>query len=107
MSAKRRQEAIARFSVPVDDEIEATGMQEDGKRRRCSTSRVVMDEDFVVDDDDLSDGGFIDDSSPIKKTKGKTKGKSKGRAKAKMNDSFGDDNPKVMLISLKAVRLYT
>lgn len=131
MSAKRRQETIAQFSVPLREEAaEAApaGNSTTGKRKRTSSSRPIAvdddfpfpeilrtdrddDSDFIVDDDDLSDA-YDDTSSPVKpkKGKGKAKGKGKGKARSDSPDTFdrsySGENPKVMLISLKAVGFY-
>lgn len=76
MSAKRRQEAIARFSIPLEDS---------GSVKRSTLQRAS---------DDMSD----DNSSSLRK-----------KAKGKGNSTFQDfessaENPRVMLLSLKAVR---
>ncbi|KAI0074381.1 hypothetical protein K474DRAFT_1626028 [Panus rudis PR-1116 ss-1] len=124
MSAKRRQETIARFSVPIteDDVSAAPATQDTGRstRRRSQSSRAMnIDAEF----DDANDGDFVDDggndsdfidddddfaSSPRKKSKGKgKKAKGKGRASATQapvldGSAFKGENPRVMLISLKA-----
>ncbi|KAH9941011.1 SNF2 family N-terminal domain-containing protein [Amylocystis lapponica] len=126
MSARRRQETIARFSVPLDGQsitVAPSQTQESlprgGRRRgrpsRASTSAVAVyddanDGDFV--DDGGNDSDFIDDddedAAPKKKGKGKGKGKKKARASVAPRfavldgSAFGGINPKVMLISLKA-----
>ncbi|RDB25140.1 DNA repair protein rad5 [Hypsizygus marmoreus] len=101
MSAKRRQETIARFSIPLPDG--------EGSSIR---SRIVNDEDDYVMDG--SDDGFLDDEddncafSGKRKGKKSTKMKGKGRASTSNRrsdvdgSSFGGENPKVMLLSLKA-----
>lgn len=132
MSAKRRQETIARFSVPIaEDESPAltltqapTATQTARATRalRRSTRSVSDIVDLTMDDDgdddfvaidESDDDRFIDDSEDERPKK---KGKGKGKAKAKSNgkrksitpkadyDSLLSDgvNPKVMLISLKA-----
>ncbi|KAL0956474.1 hypothetical protein HGRIS_002620 [Hohenbuehelia grisea] len=126
MSAKRRQEAIAQFSVPLADDAAvldcpASATQQAGSqsRSRKRSSRVILDDDdvavndqqdddaeFVVQDED-DDDDFIDDddddSAFAKKGKGKGKGKGKQKATSKVKRaSLGSGNPKVMLISLKA-----
>ena len=82
MSAKRRQEAIARFSIPLEDS---------GSVKRSTLQRASddNDSDFVMSDDN---------SSSLRK-----------KAKGKGNSTFQDfessaENPRVMLLSLKAVR---
>ncbi|KAF7306156.1 hypothetical protein HMN09_00770900 [Mycena chlorophos] len=76
MSGKRREEAIAQFSVPLGTDNRAASADD-------------SDEDFIDDDDD---------DAPRRK---KGKGKGKQRAKASAYSGSGG-NPKVMLISLKA-----
>ncbi|KAF9470596.1 hypothetical protein BDN70DRAFT_888939 [Pholiota conissans] len=113
MSARRRQEAIARFSVPLKEE--ATGAAEAhvlqrGARKTRSKQTVTADDcevdnesDFVMDTDNDSDDYIEINHTPFigKKTKGK------GKAQAVIPDrsmsEFGfEKNPKVMLLSLKA-----
>jgi SWI/SNF-related matrix-associated actin-dependent regulator of chromatin subfamily A3 len=116
MSAKRRQEAIARFSVPLEDigspeTIECSASQRPSKMRNASVVEPTFsdgnddwdddDSDFVVRDDTedaLNDDGCL--SSKSKKNKGK------GKAVQTNSPKFGpsDENPRVMLLSLKAVR---
>ncbi|KAJ7901958.1 SNF2 family N-terminal domain-containing protein [Mycena olivaceomarginata] len=100
MSAKRRQEVIAQFSVPVaDDGPASTG------RRRKSSEASGEDSDYVVEpanDSDFLDDDDADDTVWSKK-KGKAKGKGKQKAKASSYTArTAGGNPKVMLISLKA-----
>ncbi|KAJ6587041.1 SNF2 family N-terminal domain-containing protein [Mycena vulgaris] len=113
MSAKRRQETIAQFSVPVDDDDVGATTASAGRRSRGRSSEGSLgrgeDSDFVMEVADDSD--FLDDEDDntiyAKKNK-KAKGKGKGKAQAKSSSyttrptlSPGE-NPKVMLISLKA-----
>jgi len=95
MSAKRRQEAIARFSVPLES-ISSAPRRPSRKPRNASLVESNSsdgdnwnddDSDFVVPDDAELDDGL---SSKRKKTKGKGK-------------AVQDENPRVMLLSLKAV----
>ncbi|GJE94457.1 SNF2 family N-terminal domain-containing protein [Phanerochaete sordida] len=131
MSAKRRQETIARFSVPLaEDEAPAqmltqaptatqSGRATRARRKSTRSAAGVVDltadddgdDDFVAPVDESDDDSFIDDSEderPKKKGKGKVKGKANGKRKASAPkadyDSLLTDgvNPKVMLISLKA-----
>ncbi|KAF4598505.1 hypothetical protein EYR38_006909 [Pleurotus pulmonarius] len=116
MSAQKREETIARFSVPLEESAEpiseeASSTQASSTRRRPRASQRalsddgdigmdVADNDFVPGDDD--DDDFIesdDDTAFTKKKKGK--GKAKQR-KASSTRVFSGVNPKVMLISLKA-----
>ena len=130
MSARRRQETLERFSVPIEDEASSDMTTETlpSKRRRRSSKQLVTqnedsfdvdgdsDADFTmngVDDDD----DFLDDDdddcafSSKQKAKGKAKAKNKGKVKsfsrgnklsAFNSSSFAGENPKAMLISLKA-----
>lgn len=122
MSQKRRAETISRFSVPIQATAPGPSQEESmpTQSRRRATRKIIMDDedapvknddndsDFVVDDD-FSDDGYVDSSSPVKPKKGKGKA-SKGKAKARSPspfefDSTDAENPRVMLISLKAVCL--
>jgi len=113
MSAKRRQEAIAKFSVPIAEKesvpltTRKTRRNKDGAAAYDIDAVDDSDSDFAINDD--SDN-FIEDEDEDKPFAGK-KSKSKGKGKAK---SFGfskhspdfeesDENPRVMLLSLKAV----
>ncbi|KAG6833574.1 hypothetical protein H0H87_005225 [Tephrocybe sp. NHM501043] len=82
MSAKRRQETIARFSVPLSETAVA------------DVNNNVGD-DFQNDNDD--DFAFTVE----KKTMGRET-KSKGQGRAPLTSAYGGPNPKVMLLSLKA-----
>ncbi|KAI0334969.1 hypothetical protein GY45DRAFT_967409 [Cubamyces sp. BRFM 1775] len=142
MSARRRQETLARFSVPViADNVaippplsQATQppassqpsepMSQRSTRRRTRSSQAILLDDVVDDDkdddfvdaDDASDDdySFLDENVPPTRSQVKTKGKAKGKGKGKgrasefepepLLDSLSSDseNPRVMLISLKA-----
>lgn len=105
MSAKRRQEAIARFSVPLAVTPRAETLEEaPGPRRASRKSNDIDAADFVISDNDHSED---EDFTTTRKN-------GKGKAKQTQADSdFEDDvsfgatqglnNPAVMLISLKAV----
>ncbi|GBE78013.1 hypothetical protein SCP_0108950 [Sparassis crispa] len=130
MSARRRQETIARFSVPLDGYSSSVGMlsstqascsqpQSQSTRPRTRSSRVSYAEDHAAFRDDDNDADFVDgndsdfidddddDDAPKKNRQGKGKGK---RARISNivstttfnGSSFDGVNPKVMLISLKA-----
>lgn len=112
MSAKRREETIRQFSKPiVEENAEATppaGPRRTRGRRRTSVDDVVdVDDDgsdFVmedaVDDDDFMDSD--DDESAWANKSKKSKGKAKVKPKANPVDAYeSDENPRVMLISLK------
>jgi len=109
MSAKRRQEAIARFSVPLEAEVEETPtLSRASRKTRSGRSSVTMKDVGGGSDNDGDDDDFIDDSDDDGPFSGKiSKGKGKARARpAKAYEAFdsSDSNPKVMLLSLKAVR---
>ncbi|KAF8210396.1 SNF2 family N-terminal domain-containing protein [Mycena galopus ATCC 62051] len=105
MSAKRRQEVIAQFSIPVADD--AAGAMRDHSRGRSSEGSLGRGEDsdcVMEPDNDLADD---DEDSAWSKKKGKAKGKGKQKQKAKASYTArstyaAGENPKVMLISLKA-----
>ncbi|CAA7259081.1 unnamed protein product [Cyclocybe aegerita] len=115
MSAKRRQEAIARFSVPVEEVQDTPSLSRSARSSRGGRSIVEQgyngddgDSDFVMSgDDDFIDDEDDDNGFTKKKKKPKAKAKGKGKAKAATrsasmdNDTF-EENPKVMLLSLKA-----
>jgi SWI/SNF-related matrix-associated actin-dependent regulator of chromatin subfamily A3 len=121
MSAKRRAETIASFSIPVKDaptiDEEPVGMS---SRLRHPTQsqpqQMEVDDggddasDFAPDDDqsDYSDTEFDGVEEPrAKRGRGKGKAKVKGKAPAKsrileaLRELDGEPNPRVMLISLK------
>ncbi|KAJ6625516.1 SNF2 family N-terminal domain-containing protein [Mycena sp. CBHHK59/15] len=113
MSAKRRQEVIAQFSISVSDDDESgtsAGGMEHRSRGRSSDGSLGRDEDsdFVMNGSD-DDDDFLDFEDGIGKSKRqKVKGKGKGKQNAKAS-SYANrptftlgKNPKVMLISLKA-----
>jgi SWI/SNF-related matrix-associated actin-dependent regulator of chromatin subfamily A3 len=113
MSAKRRQETIANFSVPVA--AKAFPGDELAPRSRRAARHIVVDRDDDFAKDDSDDDFVMDDnlydSSPVRSKKPK-KSKGKGKAKARSPSPFDDfdddlevgDNPRVLLLSLKAVR---
>ncbi|KAJ6500012.1 SNF2 family N-terminal domain-containing protein [Mycena vitilis] len=101
MSAKRRQETIAHFSVPATDNAAGHGSRD--KSREGSRGRGE-DSDFIMED---NDSDFLDDEDDHtvyskKKSKGKGKAKAKTSSYATRPTFSAGDNPKVMLISLKA-----
>ena len=124
MSARRRQETLERFSIPLEDELTSRTSSETAlpasRPRRSSTQMVSLEDSVDIDDNNgiADDDDFLDDedddrafSSKRRNGTGKTKGKGKGKAKstgrisarAGFNGaSFVGENPKVMLISLKA-----
>ncbi|THH29944.1 hypothetical protein EUX98_g4232 [Antrodiella citrinella] len=129
MSQKRRQDTIARFSVPITDDLPSASLAASSqpgptqRRTRRKASGTIdadgddfmdagNDSDFIVQDGD-GDSDFIDDDDaddrPKKKKTAKAKGKRKasgrastGRSAYSGSSSFDGENPKVMLISLKA-----
>ncbi|OCH84706.1 hypothetical protein OBBRIDRAFT_891624 [Obba rivulosa] len=124
MSAKRRQETIARFSIPLQEDCSATippltsESSRPIRRRPRPSQPISANEPIVLDDDedgdfDASDSGvddeFVDDDvdgAPRRKGKAKNgKGKQKAISApfSSSNTNLLDGpNPKVMLISLKA-----
>ncbi|KAI0356200.1 hypothetical protein OH77DRAFT_1423798 [Trametes cingulata] len=114
MSARRRQETIARFSVPITPEdvgaapplSQATQppssqpsepvLSERSSRRRTRSSQSLLldesiddgkDDDFVMSDGQDDDDDFVDENVPPTRTQGKKgKGKAKGKAKALASD---------------------
>ncbi|KAK1224593.1 hypothetical protein PQX77_012488 [Marasmius sp. AFHP31] len=119
MSAKRREEAITRFSVPLA--TSKTSMHKDttpqtpkGRAHRASRKKSVALEALDGNDDD-SDDDFamgtseadysdFEDERPKKNSKGKGKGKQTFTEEDDLDDlAFAtDENPTVMLLSLKA-----
>ncbi|SRR6266545_3122100 len=111
MSAKRRQEAIARFSVPLEDVAAGNETLSQGRTLRRARNAMVKkpdsdenagDGDFTMDGaDNDSDDDFVDGPQlPFSQKKNMTKGK--GRASVPEFDP-SEENPRVMLLSLKAV----
>ena len=112
MSAKKRQEAIARFTVPVEDPVTPgrdSTIRSSTKRNVRSTRQSVIthgrssnDEDSVTESD--SDFSIADSRVQTEEDEDDTSTR-KGKGKAKGKSSYMDegDNPRVMLISLKAV----
>jgi len=106
MSAKRRQDAIERFSIPLEDN-EIGALSDDPKpvtrsrgRAKTIVARNVEYDDTDMNGTDDSDEDFEDDDhSPTSSTQ-KRKGKGKGKD-CSSNNSLCGDNPKVMLLSLK------
>jgi SWI/SNF-related matrix-associated actin-dependent regulator of chromatin subfamily A3 len=104
MSAKRREDAINRFSVPVA-EVDVLQQSCGSRTRGHNVDGDKDDQDFVMEDRDTTDDDdFSDDNSAAwsKKGKGKVKSqKKKGKARAESGTALHGDNPKIMLISLK------
>lgn len=106
MSAKRRQETIAQFSVPLQEKAtpdtvvqapaasQAASSRPKRTRKTRSTTTVVdgddvieivengQDDDFVMDDEVDDDDDFIDDEDNELAAKRKKKGTLKGKGKA-------------------------
>ncbi len=109
MSAKKRQEVLTRFSVPVPE----ASRNEAPHQGRQRTKRIVVedsdedaaddqDSDFVpMSQDDMDDLIVSDDESSRKK---KGKGKAKARTDVDREILGEGNNPKILLLSLKAVR---
>ncbi|KAF8345940.1 SNF2 family N-terminal domain-containing protein [Amanita rubescens] len=111
MSAKRRQEAIARFVIPVENSVQSSTIPAPTKKNIRPTrqsvtkhQRVLNDEDSVTESDsDFSIanlGEQTEDEDNVSNRKGKGKAKDESTY---ADDMFcSGDNPRVMLISLKA-----
>lgn len=123
LSARKRQEVLEQFSIPLDpDESPAPGEPLPPTRRRQTQTQINVveddenttdgnDSDFVAGND--TDDDFEEDiSTRVKKGKAKEwKKKGKGKCTVKAipamkqvfdGSCFYGVNPKVMLISLKA-----
>ncbi|KAI6046015.1 SNF2 family N-terminal domain-containing protein [Pisolithus marmoratus] len=99
LSARRRQEVLERFSIPLETETSNTN-----RHKEWTSTRVAnIDAHDPLTDDDTTDGGI---SSLVKK--GKTKASESvtpSNANSKLTfdgSTFQGTNPRVMLISLKA-----
>jgi len=114
MSAKRRQEAIARFSVPLAA-VQETAVSSSKRVARTRNNRFVMPVGFDPNSDngtesdfatDGEDDEFTDDPTfPFqqKTTQSKGKGKAAAIPRGELSFDTSDENPRVMLLSLKAV----
>ena len=101
MSAKRRGDAISSFSVPLEREKSVPQRRSDRNERPTTRDDDPCDSDSIVIDDDDDD----DDNDFMEKVFGK-KSDPKGKGKAtdaRSVSADGDENPRVMLLSLKAV----
>ena len=124
MSAKRRADTIANFSIPVKDvSLAVDEPAETSSRLRPVTQpqsqSIDIDDDgdnasdFVPDDEsDYSATEFESDEEPrAKKWKAKGKAKAKGKVPSKssvleaLEELDRESNPRVMLISLKGVHV--
>lgn len=116
LSARRRQEALEQFSIPLEPgdnlvvDVENPLPQ---RRSRTSTQASLEEENDLEDndptfivgdaDDDDNDYDFEEDiSARAKKGRKKSKTKNKGKGKARLDSSLEGKIPRVMLISLKA-----
>jgi SWI/SNF-related matrix-associated actin-dependent regulator of chromatin subfamily A3 len=115
MSAKRRQETIDRFCVPLDDNqnvLSSVDVCPSPSLHSSNTPGDTTDEDDFntqTDDADFVEMGddSISDCESIFPVNWKDKGKSKFKQtrkgiKPKPDELFYGDNPKVLLLSLKA-----
>ncbi|EGO00039.1 hypothetical protein SERLA73DRAFT_167889 [Serpula lacrymans var. lacrymans S7.3] len=113
MSAKRRQETLERFCVPLEDAPASTETPLPPSLRTRRSARAIYTDDSLINDE--KDASFVADGAdhdfdgdflaPTRSQKVKGKGKSRAKTSAKptFKDSFfTGENPKVMLISLKA-----
>ena len=110
MSAKRRQEAITRFSVTIEahsampsfNQRSSQAPASTQRARRARSSRSVIpdssiadgaDGDYVVDDEQDDDDDFVDDDDVAARRtqskKGKGKAKAKAKAKGRVRESSG------------------
>ena len=114
MSVKRRQEAIARFSVPLEgiSSLETTGCSAPRRPSRKPRNATFVAESASSDgsDWDDNDSDFVMRDDPETEPNGGSslnRKKTKGKGKAVMGNSSDFDpsheNPRVMLLSLKAV----
>ena len=125
MSAKRRADTIARFSVPIKDTPPVVDEESVGRSSRLRPATESQPQPIEIDDDEDNGSNFApddqsdysatefesDDEPRAKRDKGKGKGKGKmapkGKAPAKSSilEALGEldveSNPRVMLISLK------
>lgn len=115
MSAKKRQEAIARFAVPVEGSVtpvRGSTTRAPAKRNVRSTRQSVIkhtpplnDEDSVTESD--SDFSIADLREQSEEEEAASTRKGKGKAKGKSCYANEGDNPRIMLISLKAVSKFS
>lgn len=105
MSAKRRQEAIARFSVPIEEQAPEQSHGISVRRRRSIAPVVTEDNDDDKNDADFNMEDDTDDSDDDAEVYISQRAKNKGKGKENMSTSSleSEDNPRVMLLSLKAV----
>jgi hypothetical protein len=96
MSAKRRRDAINKFSVPLERE-QSIPQRRNARNGPTTRDDNSCDSDSMVNDDD--DDDFIGEVFG-KKSNYKGKGKAKDDRSCSAD---GDENPRVMLLSLKAV----
>lgn len=111
MSAKRRQEAIARFSVPLERSSTFETIEGKAARHSRKTRNASLVESDGTDWDDGNDGDFEmhdnseDDLDGLGSSSLPKRSKTKGKGKAIQNEfDPSDQNPRIMLLSLKAVR---
>lgn len=113
MSAKRRQETLASFSVPAEDAepIQSSQDTTTSRRKRVTRRASLDDDDFPFDSDDdddfvMEDVANDDDDEDLSFAGKKGKGKSKatvGNNNTRRSSGLASKrNPRVMLISLKA-----
>ncbi|TFK44820.1 SNF2 family N-terminal domain-containing protein [Crucibulum laeve] len=111
MSAKRRQETITRFSVPLDEELPQSKEGQPTLTKKKRSMRPITDDgleanenddsDYIPEDnDDFMDNDFMEDFPFADTGKGKARSSNE---KTVAGSSSKNENPQVMLISLKAV----
>jgi SWI/SNF-related matrix-associated actin-dependent regulator of chromatin subfamily A3 len=105
MSARRRQEAIERFSIPLEDDglgaiQEECSVPARTSRLKTRKTRVEDSESQENDSDDEFVDDGVDDDDDIASSTRRKKGKGSCCSKS-LKSQFGGENPKVMLLSLK------
>ena len=100
MSAKKRRDAITAFNVPVEQEQIISQRTNIRSGRPTTRTEDSYDSDSMVNDDDDDFIDHEDERAFSKKSKRKGKGKANN---ARFSSADGDENPRVMLLSLKAV----
>ena len=121
MSAKRRQETIARFSVPVKEStVPVVPDSPPIRQKRAGRAARPIVLDLNSDGEEENDSDFVAEDSPdeafedlmatftssqTSKSKGKGKEKATTWDDVPFNTESTSSNPRVMLISLKAVSL--
>ena len=96
LSAKKRQQVLERFTVPLEEELSYTSSVE--ALTQPSTAQISAIDNYDACDDDEFDENV---SSRAKRSASKGKRKALGGT-TPMDTNKNSENPKIMLISLKA-----